>query len=537
MRIWRSVGASIVFLGICHFYSSIALAQEVSLELRGGTFRITGKLLSYDGNNFAVDSKTLGTLTISAEKFRCIEGECPIESVAGLSDDLQTLHIAGSSTVAAMLPGLIREYAGIKNLTVGEIGDREKETIELRSRDGTVVQKIELLRKSSDFAFAALAKDSTDIGMASRPITDTEIGNLAEAGHPDMNRVGRQHVIALDGLVVLVSRDNPVNSLSIEDLARIYSGEVTNWSELGWEDQPIKIYKHGENSGMNATFSMLVLDPFRRGMTSKAISHRTNEDIAEAVAADRGGIGFVSFSQDHRSKALNIKDGCGITHKPTRFSVKAGEYPLSRELYFYTTQINRTDVADFVGFSASESGYDAVRDAGFINRSIAISAFDEFIERIVISLIAPREDFDVELMRQLAQDLGDGIRLSSTIRFEQSGDVQITSELSQQLTSILNYISGQDLMKNQIVLAGFSDSTGDFAANLAVSLQRANAVRDALLAPGRSELKPDDVVAKAYGELLPVACNDTSAGRSKNRRVEVWLVPRRIKPVALNRQP
>jgi phosphate transport system substrate-binding protein len=323
----------------------------------------------------------------------------------------------------------------------------------------------------------------------------------------------------------------------MEELSRIFAGDLVDWSELGWEQQRINVYTHSEGSGANTTFASLVMEPFRQTLTPGAIAYSSDAEIAEAIALDRAGIGFISFAQEHTAKPVGIKDGCGMTHKPTPFAVKAGEYPLSRELYFYTTQITRADIADFVGFSVSESGYDAVRDAGYINRGITISAFDDFIERIVVSLLAPQEDFDLDLMRQLARDLGEGTRLSATIRFEQSGDVQITGESSQQLSAAIDYIARQDLSNRQVVLVGFSDSDGLFAANRAVALKRANAVRDALLEPGRSELTPDDVVALAYGELMPAACNDTSDGRSKNRRVEVWLVPRRGGPITLNRQP
>jgi phosphate transport system substrate-binding protein len=537
MRDWKSVCAGAVCLGIGLVSSVFALAQEVSLELRGGTFTITGKLLSYDGDNFVVDSETLGTFMVSVEKFHCVRGDCPTETAATLPNRGGTLRIAGSPTIAAMLPGLIRKYAAMKTLTVREIGGGETAIVELSDADGEVVQTFEVRHSDASQAFEALGDGSIDIGASSRPISDVEIGALTQAGHTDMNRVGRQHVVALDGLVVILSRDNPINAISMEELARIFSGEVVDWSELGWEQQPINVYTHSESSGANATFASLVLEPFRRTMTPGAIAYSSDADIAEAIALDRAGIGFISFAQEHTAKPVGIKDGCGITHKPTRFAVKAGEYPLSRELYFYTTPITRADVADFVGFSVSEYGYDAVRDAGYINRGITISAFDDFIERIVVSLLAPQEDFNLDLMRQLARDLGEGTRLSSTIRYEQSGEVRITGESSQQLSAAIDYIARQDMTRNQVVLVGFSDSSGSFDANLAVSLRRANAVRDALLAPGRSELKADDVIALAYGELLPAACNDTSDGRSRNRRVEVWLVPRRGGPITLNRQP
>jgi phosphate transport system substrate-binding protein len=516
------------------------LAADVSLQLKDGGFTISGELLSYDGKNYVVDSSTLGTMMVSAEKFSCVKGACPdeVKVPQPASTDDSVLRIAGSVSIGyQFLPSLIKKYAASKSVTVEEIGEGTTEEIELRDSEGKPFQTIKLKRDGSSSAFTALEAGEADIGASTRSISDAEIGDLARAGHFGMNSVGRQHVLGLDGLVVIVSGQNPISALSLEDVSRIFSGEVTDWSEFGQEARPINVHARNADTGTFGTFKSLVLAPFKRQLTGQAISHDTNLEVAKAVADDPGGIGFSGFSEAGAAKPIGLKDTCGITHRPTRFSVKSGEYPLSRELHFYTTKITQPSIADFVGFAVSPNGQEVLEEAGFISRRITTTLFDQFSDRVVSSVIARSEDFDLVLMRQLILDLMPGVRLSSTIRFEQGGDTKINSESAQQFSAIIDHIAKQDLTSNQILLAGFSDSTGAFPYNLAVSLKRANAVRDALLVPGQSALQKEDVIVKGYGELFPVACNDIEAGRSKNRRVEMWLVPRRGLPIILNRQP
>ena len=80
-----------------------------------------------------------------------------------------------------------------------------------------------------------------------------------------------------------------------------------------------------------------MLKPYKRSISSDAKRFESNIELAKAVAADRGGIGIASFAELGIAKGLAIKDTCGLVHQPSEFSVKTNEYPLSRNLYLYTT--------------------------------------------------------------------------------------------------------------------------------------------------------------------------------------------------------
>jgi phosphate transport system substrate-binding protein len=164
----------------------------------------------------------------------------------------------------------------------------------------------------------------------------------------------------------------------------------------------------------------------------------------------------------------------------------------------------------------------ALTEIGFIDQSVAALPYDKQSDRIANFLNAAPEDFDMQLMRGLLDELRGGQRLSVTLRFE-AGAAQLDAESIQNLLRLVHYLERNMTVGQQIVLAGFADNSGPFRTNLALSEARANTVRDALLAASNGSLSPDQILVRGYSELVPVACNDTAAGRERNRRVEVWL--------------
>lgn len=217
--------------------------------------------------------------------------------------------------------------------------------------------------------------------------------------------------------------------------------------------------------------------------------------------------------------------------------MKSGEYPLSRGLYLYTAQRDNKFASALVDYSLSGAVDGIVNETGFITKEVKSVPFDSFRDHVAVSLNAAPEDFDIELMRQLMREFEKGERLSVTMRFETISS-RLDSESVQALSRVVSYLKDQDLSNKKIVIAGYSDSTGWFERNKELSLKRAEAARDGLIFASNGEIKPSDIEIRAYSELLPVACNDTEYGRTKNRRAEIWLVPTEAtRPVVLTKQP
>jgi phosphate transport system substrate-binding protein len=170
------------------------------------------------------------------------------------------MRFQGSNTIGAeLVPALVRAFLQQKNLLNVTIEPRVRNLIRVTATDpgATKPVAVEIYQGGSNSAFPDLAKGSVDIGMSSRKVTAMEAASLTAQG--DMNSRDCEHVLALDGIAVVVNPANPVNSLTIPSLRAIFSGQNTAWSELSRFSQPIHVYARVEDSGTTDSFERLVM--------------------------------------------------------------------------------------------------------------------------------------------------------------------------------------------------------------------------------------------------------------------------------------
>jgi phosphate transport system substrate-binding protein len=316
----------------------------------------------------------------------------------------------------------------------------------------------------------------------------------------DLYSSGSEHILGLDGIAVIVNASNPANGLTVDQVKRIFTGEIADWSQVSTSHGAIDIYARNDNSGTYDTFKSLVL-----GGTSLAPSAHRFEDsnaLSDAVAGDPKGIGFIGLPFVHNAKALAVSDKGTDALQPTRLTVATEDYALSRRLYLYTPANPRNKYARmFVEFALSKQGQDVVAANGFIAQNIVP-------ESQTVSSDAPDE------YRRLTRSAE---RLPLNFRFEAGVALQ-DNKAQADLDRVVSMIADQKAAGTKIMLFGFSDSTGSAGANQALSLDRARAIQNQFIQRG---ITP--AVVQGFGADLPVASNDSAAGREKNRRVEIWI--------------
>lgn len=532
-KLRRLSQAALLSIGLACAFGASAAADEVTFRLKGGGFDITGDVQSFDGDTYVITSPVFGTMSLDAERFDCIGGACPSGPTGArlITGSLafggsNNFSIAGSNTVGnQLMPSLIEAFAEENNLTVTKIVQADPLDLQYKlfDRSKREIATIDLRRHGSSTSFRELEAKTAVLGMASRPIKDAEVAKLQAAGLGNMRDPGSEHILGLDGLVILVSPDSPVVSLSIETVARIFAGEINDWSELGFAPAKINRYAPTPDSGTFDTFKSLVLKP--SGVKLDGSTRRTEDHAQQSdwVARDPNGIGVVGIAYLRNAKPLNIETSCGMISAPSVFAMKTEEYPLSRRLYLYTAGEPDNRVArSLLSFSLSARAQPVVKSADFIDQSPESLPFGDQTPRIAFGLNAPREDFDIELMRSLIADIKPARRLSTTFRFR-TGSFNLDNKALQDVSRLIETLSDGPYANRDVMLIGFADNVGGFQTNLTLSQNRANAVRDAIRrAEGGGDIA-NRVETRAYSELAPVACNDNDAGRSFNRRVEVWV--------------
>jgi len=214
----------------------------------------------------------------------------------------------------------------------------------------------------SGVGIAALIDGQVNIATASREMTTDEIKKANTNGIKPV-----EHVIAYDGITVIVHPKNPISKLTFDQLRGIYNGSICNWKQVDGEDKQISVISRDSSSGTYADFKKDVLlgDEVR----PDALTQATTGGIVTEVAHNQNAIGYIGFAYvDNSIKVLSLDKGNGSV-LPTTQSILSGTYPLSRSLYFYTNGEPKEGLTkDFCDFVLSEKGQNIVSEVGFIPR-------------------------------------------------------------------------------------------------------------------------------------------------------------------------
>ncbi len=509
-----------------------ANAAEVALRMRGGTFEVRGDLKSYNLRTYVIVEPSLGTLTLDAGRYECLGPNCPtgaIEAQAPLKlpfEQVTSTWVGGTAIGTELMPRVIQAYAKTIGASVTSKVGADVRNLEftLTAADGRKIGQVNIHRQGITPGFLAMAKGEADVVWTSRPILPEEEQMMESAGTRNMRSPGNEHVFGLDALVILVAKENPAVSLSVDSIAKIFSGQIKDWAELGLPQGKINVYAAAAEMGTMGSFEMMVLAPRNLKLTPDAVrlSHAT--EWSDKVAADPLGISFATLAYVRRARALNVETTCGIVVPPSVFGAKTEEYPLTRRLYFYSAGRPKNPLAAaLLDFANSSQMQPIMRDARFVDQDAEFLSFRDQRGRIATALNAPGEDYDAVLMAQMIEETVKAQRSSLTFRFVR-GSAQLDSIASENLSRLVQLLqSDKSLAGKTLMLLGFSDAVGRFDSNLNTARRRTTLVKNALLRALPQLPQSMTILERAYGELAPVACNDTEVGRALNRRVEVWI--------------
>lgn len=419
--------------------------------------------------------------------------------------------IKGSNTIGAKLaPAWVKNYLEAKGLTNVSINTTAVENeYRIEGYNGDLPVFVNIHAHGSGTGYRGLAEGSANIAMSSRPIKDKEAILLESQGN--MRDFSAEKVVAIDGLAVIVNRSNPIGNLTVDQIANVFSGKITRWSQLGGSDIPIRVYARDDKSGTWDTFKSLVLGK-KHALTASAERFESNDQLSDRVSTNPGGIGFVGLASVRRAKALGISEDSTDPLTPEPLYVATEDYPLARRLFMYVApEENNKAVNEFIQFVQSTQGQEIVNKIGFISQNPLSLQSEPYAE-------APST---YKLLTEKA------LRLSVNFRFK-DGSAELDNKAKQDILRIVRFMQLPENTDKRIQLVGFGDTKETATRSTILSKLRAVAVKSALYSYGISS---ESVIG--LGSDLPVASNDGSA-RLKNQRVEVWVFDTSILPMVTN---
>jgi phosphate transport system substrate-binding protein len=200
----------------------------------------------------------------------------------------------------------------------------------------------------SSVGVKSAADGTVDIGAASRELKSDEPKVVT-------------HLLARDGIAIIVHPSNAVTGLTKEQVVKIFAGEITDWNQVGGGSGTITVIAREEGSGTRGAFEEMVMG--KTLITERAILQPSNGALRTAVSTTPLAIGFLSLGYiDNTIKPLAI-DGVPCTVD----NCKTGKYPVVRPLYFLTKEQPTGLVKDFIDFCLGSEGQKIVEQEGYLS--------------------------------------------------------------------------------------------------------------------------------------------------------------------------
>lgn len=423
-----------------------------------------------------------------------------VSTPASAQEDAERLRIHGSNTMGVhLVPALVESWLRDTGYEDIRRKARGPSMLEIHaSRDGTPLI-VEIGKRGSASGFADLIDGNAELAMSVRPPDAHELvaaWQLGDLGSPD-----QEHVIALDGVVAIVHATNPIRHLDAAQLRAIYEGRVTDWSQLGGPNRPIRALVGRAGTASGEFFRASVM----RGVPVAA-RVQSHPRVAAGVAADPDAIGIVPLRSrvPAAARPLAIADG-GVPVYPTRLGVLSEDYPLLRRYSLYGGQMMSALGRSFALHTITRAAQEAVERAGHFATMLRPAPQPRLFD------LAPEY-----------RDLVAGAqRLPLSLRFNPRGVHSVfDSRAARDLDRIVALLQRPAFRERRAVVIAFGhpDNGGDIVSTL-VTNDRADLVATYLgergVVVGRSH---------GFGASRLLASPQSAAARYRNERVEVWVL-------------
>ena len=212
----------------------------------------------------------------------------------------------------------------------------------------------EIEAEGSSSCFKALLNGKCDLGMSSRPVTETELNQFKAAG-----LTLREHVVAHDMIAVIVNAKNRVKNLTLAEVEQVFTGDIVDWGAFGGRGRVVTITRNS-SSGTYKSFQKMAMNGRPYGKRTQRLAGA--DSLPAEVSQDVRAISYcgLAYAQKKGVRPLAV-DGVA----PTAVNVR--RYPISRDLFFYTVGDISPEVKRFIRWVRdSEEGREVVARVGFI---------------------------------------------------------------------------------------------------------------------------------------------------------------------------
>lgn len=498
--------------------------RTIILTSGDGSISFEGKLLELTDTDYMIATST-GDLTIRRELVECQGSACPATAEVTVQD---RLTIFGPSDVGvSIISAVARQYSQAKglNVTASNSGDSSTDLF-IGNASGVEVARISAQGTDALTAVRAVADGKASFALVRERVTPEMLSSLT-GRQTNADDLVIEKTIGLDALSFVAHPSNPIDSISIDAIRGIMTGEIREWNALGGPDGTINIHSLSMDSELMVLANERLFG--RRTFSKNAghIYHETTEQLNAALSSDPAGFGVIFRSLQGNLTPLELASSCNIHYGSSDFSVQTQEYPFAIGWYLYAAKdASQSDFGrNLVAYLQTDEGQEALSSLGLLSQGLRSQAMKDQGSRVLTGVLTNQfGQAGNQVVAEYLGEVAESKRLSTSLRFT-SGSSAPDGKAREDIDRISALIRQPKFANYVVKLVGFSDSVGKFKKNISLSQSRAQEIKSLLLKENPGWLTEESVQIMGAGPIAPVHCNDTDEGRRLNRRVEVWLAP------------
>lgn len=508
-------------------------AQSVELRSSDNFISVEGEIVGFNGVMVRVQT-VLGPVSVPASEVICF-GEGCNEIIAsndfGLTadafEDIVTAEATEPTTTEDNLAvGFGSSIYGTLYRTVTgayAVTSASATAVELTSAGALTLQD-DATGQSASLDFAA-ADAAADIMVEAVSLNGTAPSYY---NNPNGWAVGTNlthHLLGLNSFSVVVAPNAGITEISINELAQIYAGEVTNWSQIGGADVNILPLQLPPASDTGVEVMKLVMEPAGKEIAGNVLTMSDEAGVSASISQFPGSVSIVSTATANQNYVVDVTGTCGIAVAPTNFNIISGDYPLIRAAMASSAVAPSTPlISDVFDFAAGDVAQGLVANEGFVNFSAITQDPTEKNARLSGLLEATLDDAQRVAAAQKFQVLFDADRLSTTM----SGGPASGPEGAWNRAMMIDLIEALETAPNQgreIIFVGYGASAAGSTQAIAISAATAAEFKALFENVAASTITSGNYTVASYGfgNVLPSTCVDGHVAGSEYTRVEVWI--------------
>ena len=498
-------------------------AQQVNLRSPDEFISVDGEITGYNGVMLRVQT-LVGEVSVPASEVICY-GEACLDVLADNSFGLTAEALAGVVATPVSAAPEIATLGGDLSIAFASptqsaffgsfaqtVADATINGTTVSFADGTTLTTTDTLQEA-DIAVQTVGLQGTDDTAFSGPSGWSASGE-------DLTH----QMTGLGAFVVQASPSTGIDSISTLDLARVFAGEVTNWSQIGGADVPVLGLRLPDNAPAFRELLTTVMEPAGLQMSSTVLAMGDDTGIAASVNQFPGSIALVNAAAANPDLTIPVAGSCGISVSPSPFNIISGDYPLVRPVMATYAGAVPQSVTDLFDAAASNESQDLAQTLGLADFGATRQDAALKNARLGGLLDAELDDVQRAAAAEMFQALFSAERLSTTFYGGAVSGPEAAWNRAM-MVNLADALASPENANREVVFVGVGASEAGSQDALSISAQAASEMRAAFQTFAGSAIADAGVTVSSFGfgDVAASTCIDSQVSDSAAAHVEVWI--------------